>query len=96
MRAKRVRDEDWICSINARCSGKSGLSATSCARPSTALSGVRISCDMVARNCDLASFAAWTWRRARIMLAEKWVRSPCFLRPKEQWLQGAVLYSFAQ
>ena len=27
---------------------------------STALSGVRISCDMVARNCDLASLAACT------------------------------------
>ncbi len=42
----------------ATCSGLRGVSASNCARPRTALSGVRISCDMVARNCDLAELAA--------------------------------------
>ncbi len=46
----------WIVSANSTCFGErfpSALSASSLARISSELSGVRSSCDMLARNSDL-------------------------------------------
>jgi hypothetical protein len=40
--------------LNLRCLGGGGVSGVE-----FTLRGVRISCDIVARNCDFASFAAW-------------------------------------
>mmetsp|Transcript_7333 Transcript_7333/g.22431 ORF Transcript_7333/g.22431 Transcript_7333/m.22431 type:complete len:277 (+) Transcript_7333:295-1125(+) len=54
-------DEMRICSVNLRCSAVRAVSMTSWFMPMMTLSGVRISCDMVARNCDLASLAACAW-----------------------------------
>mmetsp|Transcript_7332 Transcript_7332/g.22427 ORF Transcript_7332/g.22427 Transcript_7332/m.22427 type:complete len:404 (+) Transcript_7332:295-1506(+) len=55
-------DEMRICSVNLRCSAVRAVSMTSWFMPMMTLSGVRISCDMVARNCDLASLAACAWK----------------------------------
>ena len=47
---------EWIVSANCTCLGirfPSGFSASCCARISRLFRGVRSSCDMLARNCDL-------------------------------------------
>mmetsp|Transcript_74528 Transcript_74528/g.199259 ORF Transcript_74528/g.199259 Transcript_74528/m.199259 type:complete len:244 (-) Transcript_74528:283-1014(-) len=61
MRTKRDSEDVLICWVNFCCSSVSGVSITSWFMPMMTLSGVLISWDMVARNCDLASLAACAW-----------------------------------
>ncbi len=52
-------------SMSSRCSGSSGVVCSRSIVASTPCMGVRISCDIEARNCDLASDAAIASSRAR-------------------------------
>lgn len=54
----RASPEHRTVLTKSHCAGDSAVSASSCPTAIMPLSGVRISCDMRARNCDLASVAA--------------------------------------
>mmetsp|Transcript_11699 Transcript_11699/g.29195 ORF Transcript_11699/g.29195 Transcript_11699/m.29195 type:complete len:245 (+) Transcript_11699:559-1293(+) len=58
IRKSRLSADVLICSVNLRCSAVRSVSMTSWFMPMMTLRGVRISCDMVARNWLLVSLAA--------------------------------------
>mmetsp|Transcript_10965 Transcript_10965/g.20642 ORF Transcript_10965/g.20642 Transcript_10965/m.20642 type:complete len:265 (-) Transcript_10965:1298-2092(-) len=58
MRLSSESEEDWMSLASSCCSWSSLVCSNSWFTPMMPLSGVRISWDMLARNCDLASLAA--------------------------------------
>ncbi len=92
--------ESWIVCANCTCFGvrlPPLLSARSFARISRLLSGVRSSCDMLARNCDFASlaFSAASLARTSSSSRSKSTRSVRTCRPRSasiaarSWLSTA-------